>query len=83
MTGMGTSFGLGMYFPLWQGFALLTGGAARDLWQKHVVEPRARAERWTERMRTLKMLDGFMMATGLIVGEAIMGTVVAVVIMFS
>jgi uncharacterized oligopeptide transporter (OPT) family protein len=27
------------------------------------------------------MLDGFMMATGLIVGEAIMGTAVAVVIM--
>jgi len=83
MTGMGTSFGLGMYFPLWQAFALLTGGAARDLWQKHVVEPKARAEKWSERQRTLKMLDGFMMATGLIVGEAIMGTVVAVVIMFS
>jgi uncharacterized oligopeptide transporter (OPT) family protein len=83
MTGMGTSFGLGMYFPLWQAFALLTGGAARDLWQKHVVDPRARAEKWSERQRTLKMLDGFMMATGLIVGEAIMGTMVAVVIMFS
>jgi putative OPT family oligopeptide transporter len=83
MTGMGTSFGLGMYFPLWQAFALLTGGAARDLWQKHIVDPRAKAEKWTERRRTLKMLDGFMMATGLIVGEAIMGTVVAVVIMFS
>lgn len=83
MTGMGTSFGLGMYFPLWQALALLTGGAARDLWQKHAMEPKARAENWTDRRRTLKMLDGFMMATGLIVGEAIMGTVVAVVIMVS
>jgi putative OPT family oligopeptide transporter len=83
MTGMGTSFGLGMYFPLWQAFALLTGGAARDLWQKHIVDPKAKAEKWSERQRTLRMLDGFMMATGLIVGEAIMGTMVAVVIMFS
>jgi len=81
MTGMGTSFGLGMYFPLWQALALLTGGGARDLWQKHIMEPTAKRESWTDRMRTLKMLDGFMMATGLIVGEAIMGTVVAVVIM--
>jgi uncharacterized oligopeptide transporter (OPT) family protein len=78
---MGTSFGLGMYFPLWQALALLTGGGARDLWQKHIMEPTAKRESWTDRMRTLKMLDGFMMATGLIVGEAIMGTVVAVVIM--
>jgi uncharacterized oligopeptide transporter (OPT) family protein len=81
MTGMGTSFGLGMYFPLWQAFALLTGGAARDLWQKHIMERRAKSERWTDRQRTLRMLDGYMMATGLIIGEAIMGTVVAVVIM--
>jgi uncharacterized oligopeptide transporter (OPT) family protein len=70
-----------MYFPLWQALALLTGGAARDLWQKHVMEPRAKKEAWTDRQRTLRMLDGFMMATGLIVGEAIMGTAVAVVIM--
>ncbi|MEM4730005.1 MAG: OPT/YSL family transporter [Thermoplasmata archaeon] len=82
MTGMGTAFGLGMYFPLWQAFALLTGGAARDLWQRHYLEPRARAEGWDERRSTLRMLDGFMMATGLIVGEAIMGTVVAIAIMY-
>ncbi|MGQ9583391.1 MAG: OPT/YSL family transporter [Thermoplasmatota archaeon] len=82
MTGMGTAFGLGMYFPLWQAFALLTGGAARDIWQRHFLEPRAKAEGWDERRRTLRMLDGFMMATGLIVGEAIMGTVVAIVIMY-
>jgi uncharacterized oligopeptide transporter (OPT) family protein len=83
MTGMGTSFGLGMYFPLWQAFALLTGGALRDLWQNHYLGPKAKAENWPERQKTLKMLDGFMMAAGLIIGEAIMGTAVAAVIMFS
>jgi uncharacterized oligopeptide transporter (OPT) family protein len=83
MTGMGTSFGLGMYFPLWQAFALLTGGAARDLWQNHYLGPKAKAEKWPEKQKTLKMLDGFMMAAGLIIGEAIMGTAVAAVIMFS
>ena len=41
------------------------------------MEPRAKAEGWTEKEKTLKLLQTYMMATGLIVGEAVMGTIVA------
>ena len=33
-TGMGTSFGLGMYLPTPATFPMLLGGAARDWWEK-------------------------------------------------
>ncbi len=77
LIGMGTAFGLGMYFPLGLGFILLAGGGARDLWEKHWLEPRAIAEKWGDRERTMALLQSYMMATGLIVGEALMGTIVA------
>jgi len=78
MTGMGTAFGLGMYFPLGLAFPLMVGGGARDLWQKHVFEKKAKEENWSERTKTLKLLDTYMLATGLIIGEALVGTVVAI-----
>ncbi|MDI6855763.1 MAG: OPT/YSL family transporter [Candidatus Thermoplasmatota archaeon] len=81
MTGMGTAFGLGMYFPLSLTLPMLLGGGLRDLWEKKSLEPRAKAEKWDERTRTLKVIDTYMIATGLIVGEAIMGTIVAIYIM--
>ncbi len=77
LIGMGTAFGLGMYLPLGIQIPMLLGGAGRDLWEKKIVEPQAKAEKWTERKRTLKLLDSYMMATGMIVGEAIMGTIIA------
>lgn len=78
LTGMGTAFGLGMYFPLSLTLPQLLGGAARDIWEKKWLEPRAKAENWDEKTKTLKILDTYMVATGLIVGEAVMGTVVAI-----
>ncbi len=78
LIGMGTAFGLGMYLPLGIQIPMLLGGAGRDLWEKKLIEPRAKAENWSERKRTLKLLDSYMMATGMIVGEAIMGTIIAV-----
>jgi uncharacterized oligopeptide transporter (OPT) family protein len=83
MTGMGTAFGLGMYFHLQLTLPMLMGGAARDLYEKKFLMPRAKREKWTERQTTLKVLDTFMMATGLIVGEAIMGVIVTIVLMFA
>ncbi|MCD6461687.1 MAG: OPT/YSL family transporter [Thermoplasmata archaeon] len=76
-TGMGTAFGLGMYFPLWLMLPVIVGGAARDYWEKKVLNPRAEREGWTEKQRTVKVLETYMIATGLIVGEALMGTIVA------
>jgi uncharacterized oligopeptide transporter (OPT) family protein len=82
-TGMGTAIGLGMYFPLWLMVPMIFGGAIRDLWEKRYLEPKVKAEKWTEKQKTMKVLDTYMIATGLIVGEAIMGTIVAIYFLFS
>ena len=79
LTGMGTAFGLGMYFPLSIQLPMLFGGALRDFWAAKFLEPRAKREKWDETTKTLKLLDSFMAATGLMIGEAIMATVAAVV----
>ena len=39
-TGMGTSFGLGMYLPAYYTFPFLIGGYARDYWEKNKLQPR-------------------------------------------
>jgi uncharacterized oligopeptide transporter (OPT) family protein len=82
-TGMGTAIGLGMYFPLWLMVPMIFGGAIRDIWEKRYLEPKVKAEKWTEKQKTMKVLDTYMIATGLIVGEAIMGTIVAIIFIFS
>jgi len=76
-TGMGTAFGLGMYLKLPVTLPLLVGGAARSLWIDHKLNPTAEAEGWTEAEKTMVSLETYMRATGLIVGEALMGTIVA------
>jgi uncharacterized oligopeptide transporter (OPT) family protein len=83
LTGMGTAIGLGMYFPLWLMVPMILGGAVRDFWEKRMLEPKVKAENWTEKQKTIKVLDTYMIATGLIVGEAILGTIVAIYFIFS
>jgi putative OPT family oligopeptide transporter len=78
MTGMGTAFGLGMYLPFSITINLIIGGAYREWWQKKRLEPEAEREGWTEKQKTLRLLKTYMMATGLIVGEAVMGTIIAI-----
>ncbi len=77
LIGMGTAFGLGMYLPLGIQIPMLVGGVSRDIWEKKWLEPRAKANKWGEEMKTIKLLGTYMMATGLMVGEAVMGTIVA------
>lgn len=77
MTGMGTAFGLGMYLPFSLTVNLIIGGGLRDWWQKKRMEPQAKREGWSERQKTMKLIQTYMIATGLIVGEAIMGTIIA------
>jgi len=79
MTGMGTAFGLGMYFPLSIQLPMLLGGALRDMYEKAVLEPRSKAEGWSERKRTLATLDTYMMAAGLMIGEPVMAMAAAFV----
>jgi putative OPT family oligopeptide transporter len=78
MTGMGTAFGLGMYLPFYITVNLLIGGGLRDLWQKKMLEPQAKREGWTEKQKTMKLMRTYMIAVGLIIGEAIMGTIIAI-----
>ncbi len=82
-TGMGTAFGLGMYLPLHLTMPILAGGSLRTWWEKNKLEPMAKAENWTERQKTFKLLETYMMAAGLIIGEAMMGTIIAFVLIFS
>jgi putative OPT family oligopeptide transporter len=77
MTGMGTAFGLGMYFPLSIQLPMLLGGALRDMYEKAVLEPRAKAEGWSERKRTMATLDTYMAASGLMIGEPVMAMIAA------
>jgi putative OPT family oligopeptide transporter len=82
MTGMGTAFGLGMYLPFSLTINLIIGGGLREWWQKKRLDPQAEREGWTEKQKTMKLLQTYMMATGLIVGEAIMGTIIAIYLVF-
>jgi uncharacterized oligopeptide transporter (OPT) family protein len=78
MTGMGTSFGLGLYFPLPVTLAILLGGVLRDIWEKKWLEPKAKAERWDDRTKTTKVIDTYIICIGIVVGEALLGTIVAI-----
>jgi uncharacterized oligopeptide transporter (OPT) family protein len=78
LTGMGTAFGLGMYLPLNYTLMLMTGGVARDFWDKHWLTPTAKKKNWSERQKTMVTLDSYMIATGLLVGEALIGTAMAI-----
>ena len=73
MTGMGTSFGLGMYLTPAYTLPMLIGGSARDWWENKRLTPRIEALGGDEKMRAVHLLGTFMLATGLIVGEVAFG----------
>ena len=77
-TGMGTAFGLGMYFPLYVTTPILLGGFLRDMWELFILERNAKKYEYTDQEKTMCRLDTYMLATGLIVGEAIAGTIIAI-----
>lgn len=82
VTGMGTAFGLGMYLPVHHTLTFLVGGFARDFWEKKWLLPKAKENSWTEREKTLQLLDTFMVATGLLVGEALLGVILSIYLFF-
>ena len=83
-TGMGTSFGLGMYLPTPYTFPMLIGGGARDMWEAKKLKPTIELVRETEgasmaeRKRALMLLMTFMIAAGALTGEAFFGVESAV-----
>ncbi|RJU86351.1 MAG: hypothetical protein DWC02_04570 [Candidatus Poseidoniales archaeon] len=79
-TGMGTSFGLGMYLDVPHTLPMLIGGVARDKWEDKKLKPRIEAIKEkegtvvAEKQRALILLGTFMVAAGLLTGEAFFGT---------
>ena len=79
-TGMGTSFGLGMYLDVPHTLPMLVGGVARDRWEEKKLKPRIEAIKEkegtviAEKQRALILLGTFMVAAGLLTGEAFFGT---------
>jgi uncharacterized oligopeptide transporter (OPT) family protein len=83
LTGLGTAFGLGMYLPLYYTLPFLVGGVSRDAWEKKILEPKAKAQGWSERKKTFRVMDSYMRATGLFIGEAIIGVILSIFYFFS
>ena len=79
-TGMGTSFGLGMYLTVPYTLPMLIGGYARDRWEDTKLKPRIdkikeeHGSNEAEKQRALILLSTFMVAAGLLTGEAFFGT---------
>ena len=79
-TGMGTSFGLGMYLDVPHTLPMLIGGVARDKWEDKKLRPRIEKIKAkegavaAEKQRALILLGTFMVAAGGLTGEAFLGT---------
>ena len=79
VTGMGTSFGLGMYLPTPFTFPMMIGGAGRDWWQANRLDPvideirEQEGSAKAEKKRALLLLTTFMIAAGALTGEAFFG----------
>ena len=79
-TGMGTSFGLGMYLDVPHTLPMLIGGYSRDKWEEKQLTPKIEAIKEkdgataAEKQRALILLSTFMVAAGLLTGEAFFGT---------
>ena len=80
VTGMGTSFGLGMYLDVPHTLPMLIGGYSRDKWEEKKLKPKIEAIKAeegataAEKRRALILLSTFMVAAGLLTGEAFFGT---------
>ena len=78
LTGMGTAFGLGMYLPMVVTLPMVVGGGLRDYWEARFLDVAVEKENLNEKERTMRLLNTYMIATGCIVGEALLGTLLAI-----
>ncbi len=78
LTGMGTAFGLGMYLPMVVTLPMVVGGALRDYWESRFLDVAVEKDNLSEKQRTMRLLNTYMIATGCIVGEALLGTLLAI-----
>ena len=78
LTGMGTAFGLGMYLPMVVTLPMVVGGGLRDYWESRFLDVSVEKEGLSEKQRTMRLLNTYMIATGCNVGEALLGTLLAI-----
>ena len=78
LTGMGTAFGLGMYLPMVVTLPMVIGGGLRDYWESRFLDVAVEKENLSEKQRTMRLLNTYMIATGCIVVEALLGTLLAI-----
>jgi uncharacterized oligopeptide transporter (OPT) family protein len=81
ITGLGMAFSLGLYLPLYAPLGIFFGGAARDLWEKKWLKNHSRRYGWNERKTTLKTLDSYLVMIGILVGEALLGSLIGILAM--
>jgi len=79
--GKGTVFGLGMFLPFGMALMFLTGGLSRELWERRLDRGMTEKEK-KEGRKSMKVLDSYMVMTGLFVGESMMGLVTALYFLF-
>ncbi len=72
ITSVGATFALGMFLPFGYVAPLVLGGAARAWWESRRLDAEA-----PEEERTMRLLDTYMLASGLVVGEALVGVLAA------
>ncbi len=78
ITGMGMAFSLGMYLPLYAPLGIFIGGASRDIWEKRWLRKRAEKYGWSKKEVTMKTFDSYLVMIGILVGEALLGALVAI-----
>jgi len=74
-TGLGTAFAVGLFLPLGIPAAFVLGALAREVWER-----RAAARGLVGDALDLARADTYLIATGLMVGEALVGTAAALAV---
>jgi uncharacterized oligopeptide transporter (OPT) family protein len=77
LSGKGTVFGLGMFFPIGFPLMLLIGGSTREIWERR-LDKRLTKKHLKEGTKSLKILDSYLIMTGIFVGEALIGLLLTI-----
>lgn len=73
LLGGGGAFAVGMFLPFGFAAAIALGGGARWWWESRLLPARVARHSWDAEKRSVALLDTYLAATGLIVGEAAIG----------
>ena len=77
LTGLGTVFGLGMFLYMGYPMMIMAGGLSRGAWESWLRRRHGSRKDWGE-FRTVKLMDSYMIMTGLFLGEALVGFLISI-----